>query len=256
MSSESGIDTSSPGHTQVVLLRSAREDDPYEDAFRQAGFTVRCQPVLAFDQVNTAQLREKMVHPDHYAGLILTSPRAVEALEQVLGRLPERRASSWHHKSAFAVGPRTAETLQALGFSPKGQQSGSGRKLAAYINQHTFEAPLLFLCGSRRREELPALLKNGGTAYEELCVYKTRLRTDVDVTRPSVPEWLVFFSPSGVNALQRSGGEALHERVRIAAIGPTTASAAREAGWSVDAVADRPAPDALCQAVQTASRLT
>lgn len=256
MDSDSGsAGSSSAGRRQVVLLRSAREDDPYEEAFRQAGFAVRCQPVLAFEQVNAGQLREKLARPEHYAGLILTSPRAVDALEQALLRLPNRRAS-WQPKSTFAVGPRTAQTLRTLGFSPEGQESGSGRKLAAYINRETFGAPLLFLCGNRRREELPALLEHGGTAYEELCVYETRLRTDVDVATPSVPDWLVFFSPSGVKAIQRSGGEALLERVRIAAIGPTTADAVREAGWTVDAVARRPAPDALCQAVGAAEDRT
>ena len=245
------MDTS-PKRAHVMLLRSGREEDPYEAAFREAGYSVRCRPVLAFDQVDGPALAQRLNQAAQYAGLVVTSPRAVGALKEALSGGADERAA-WQGKSAFAVGPRTAEALEALGFAPQGQESGSAQELAALIVRHSFKEPLLFLCGNRRRDVLPNRLREAGIPFEEQRVYETRLRTDLDLTTPTVPDWLVFFSPSGIEAVRQAGAmqDAHHlAAVRLAAIGPTTARALREAGWAPDAVADRPAPDALVEAIR------
>ena len=239
------------GRSHVVLLRSARDDDPYEAAFREAGYSVCCQPVLAFAQVNEQALAQRLNRAAHYAGLVVTSPRAVGALEEALDA-KSGQGAAWQDKPAFAVGPRTAEALAALGFAPQGQESGSAQELAAFIARQTFKEPLLFLCGNRRRDVLPNRLREAGIPFEEQRVYETHLRTDLDLTTPAVPDWLVFFSPSGIKAVRQAGAmqDAQLAAVRLAAIGPTTAQALREAGWGAAAVAGRPATDALVEAIR------
>ena len=240
-----------PRRSHVVLLRSARDEDPYEAAFREAGYSVCCQPVLAFEQVNEQALVQRLSQAARYAGLVVTSPRAVAALEEALGS-SSGQGAAWQDKPAFAVGPRTAEALEALGFAPQGQESGSAQELAAFIARRSFEEPLLFLCGNRRRDVLPNRLREADIPLEEQCVYETRLRTDLDLTTPAVPDWLVFFSPSGIEAARQAGAmqDARLAAVRLAAIGPTTARALREAGWGAAAVAEQPAPDALVEAIR------
>ncbi|WP_243663896.1 uroporphyrinogen-III synthase, partial [Rhodothermus marinus] len=77
-------------------------------------------------------------------------------------------------------------------------------------------------------------------------------------TRPSVPElpaeapdWVVFFSPSGLEAARRL--PIAREQVRVAAIGPTTAAALQQEGWEVAAVARTPTPEGLLAALQEAT---
>lgn len=230
----------------VVLLRSAREDDPYETAFRNAGFSVSSVPVLRFEQVGQEALREDLSHPSRYAGLVLTSPRAADALDDALVWLPAQ-GGEWESKPAFAVGPRTAEVLRGLGFSPQGEETGSADALAALISRQSFDKPLLFLAGNRRRDTLPEQLRAAGIAFEERCVYETHLRTDLHFD--TMPDVFVFFSPSGVEAFEKAG-LSIGDEIRCAAIGPTTARALRQAGWPPDAIAEQPTPGALVDAVR------
>ncbi|NBB75309.1 MAG: uroporphyrinogen-III synthase [Bacteroidetes bacterium] len=232
----------------VVLLRSASgPDDAYVRAFEAAGFQARCVPVLTFRFPRQAALRDRLARPSRYAGLIATSPRAVRAIEQA--GPDEPFWAHWTSKPAYAVGPKTAAALRALGVAPQGEDTGRAAALASMIAKT--EKPYLFLCGNRRRDTLPAALQEAGTPYEELIVYETHPRAAIDLPDPDSGDWIVFFSPSGIEALAAASAEAV-PAYRVAAIGPTTAAALRDHGWPPEAVAEAPAPSSLVAALQAA----
>jgi uroporphyrinogen-III synthase len=145
------------------------------------------------------------------------------------------------------VGPKTADALRAQGFAPTGEETGGAAALASVIAKK--KRPYLFLSGNRRRDTLPNALRKAGTPYDELVVYETHLRSEIDLPDPEPGDWLVFFSPSGIKAVARQSSRGVAE-YRLATIGPTTASALREHDWSPEAVADTPSPDALVRAIQ------
>jgi len=237
------------GNRSVVLFRSRNEPDPYEEKLHEAGFACSSIPVLRFEFVHEEELRQALEHPRNYGGLIVTSPRAVEAMAQAMTWLPTENVS-WHARPVFAVGPSTASELRQIGFEPIGEESGSGAALAQTILHHQFEKPLLYLIGSRRRDELPTSLRENNIDFIELCVYRSIERANLELSSQSVPDWVVFFSPSGVEAVQRDGGWDLRD-IRVAAIGRTTADALRSTGVEVHAMASEPTPEAVAQAVAT-----
>lgn len=236
---------------RILLLRSGEESDAYEDALKSEGFDVRSLAVLAFDFVNDERFRDALVRPRNYDGLVFTSPRAVDALVEAMPWLPTENVL-WHNKPVFAVGRRTADTLRSLGFEPEGEDSGSAEKLADLICGRKFDRPLLFLCGNRRRDVFPARLREAGIQLEEICVYVSRYRSDIDWPVDRKPDWVVFFSPSGYEAVLQTQGVDLNGMC-IAAIGPTTAGALRAVGLEVVAVADDPSPAALSAAIRSAA---
>lgn len=245
---DSGIYSTSHGKQPLILFfRERTEHDPYDTLFREAGFRTYFQPVLSFEFINQEALIAALEHPGSYGGLILTSPRAVEAMASVLRWLPGEIAR-WHAKPVFVVGSRTASDLREIGFEPEGESSGSGDQLARYITTRKFEDPLLFLCGNRRRDELPDLLSTEQIPFEELCVYETRLNAPEDLSLPDIPDWVVFFSPSGVESIKQSRGVDW-KVVRKAAIGKTTSAAMEQNGWAVDVVAPEPSADALLREI-------
>lgn len=230
----------------IVLLRSAASPDPYVQAFAQAGWRADCRPVLRFAFPADEALRDRLRAADTYDGLVATSPRAVRALRRVFDDSGALH-TAWEGRRAYAVGPKTAERLRALSFEVRGEEAGDAASLVERLATDAPERPLLFLSGSRRRDTLPDGLEAAGIPFEEQVVYETHTRTDLDL--PEEPgAWLAFFSPSGLEAVQQADADALR-RFRCAAIGPTTATALREAGQTVDAVADTPTPEALVRAV-------
>lgn len=231
----------------VVLFRSGQQLDPYEAALRKVGFTSVFIPVLRFEFVNQRELRRALEHPRHYDGIVFPSPRSVEALTSAMSWLPTETVL-WHTKAIFAVGPSTSSALREIGFTPIGEEAGTAARLAELIVDHDFDKPLLYLCGNRRRDELPSRLRAYDVAFEEVCVYESHIRTDLDLASRPLPDWIVFFSPSGVEAVRSDAGCDLTS-VRVATIGSTTAEAARASGMNVDAVADKPTPDSLSRAI-------
>ena len=231
----------------VLLLRSAREPDPYVAALEEAGFTARCVPVLTFEMANRGALAERLRRPAAYAGLVLTSPRAVLALDGL-------DLDAWQAVPTFVVGPATAEAAAQRGLSPVGEDAGHADALANHIVQRSLDRPLLFLCGDRRRDTLPDRLEAACVALEELVVYRTIGDAGAFVHAVEQrPDWVVFFSPSGVETADVLAGPSWN-RILKAAIGPTTAEALRDAGRTPAAVADAPTPEALADALLHAHR--
>ncbi|NND47337.1 MAG: uroporphyrinogen-III synthase, partial [Woeseiaceae bacterium] len=101
-----------------------------------------------------------------------------------------------------------------------------------------------------RRETLPQALADHDLALREVVVYHAEPRTD-PAPPADVPAWVVFFSPRGV-ALATEHLALPWDRLRKAAIGPSTAEALRAHGWTPDAVAVAPTPAALVDALTTA----
>ena len=232
----------------VYLFRTPAEPDPYKQALEAAGFRCRSVPVLDFEFTGQRALREVLAHPDRYGGLLLTSPRAVEAFAEALRWLPNQSAA-WTAKPVFAVGPRTSEALRQLGFQPQGEEAGNAEALADVLEQSAagLDGRLLFLCGDRRRDTLPERLQNAEIAFEECIVYRTLPQTHLELPDEE-PDWMIFFSPSGVEAMERTS-EMRRWKAWIAAIGPTTATALQQAGRAVDVIAPAPSPEALVQAL-------
>jgi len=236
----------------VILLRSADDEAPdrYRAACRAAGLRAVCEPVLAFTFPRQAPLRDRLAAPDLCAGLIVTSPRAATALGRVFSG-HKALADEWTERPAYAVGPKTAARLRALGLRARGADTGTAEALAARIIEDDPDAPLLFLSGNRRRETLPKALRAAGVPFDELVVYETHARTDLDVPVSEKTSWLVFFSPSGLQAVTRAEDVDVQAH-RLAAIGPTTAEALESEGHVVEAVADEPSPDGLVAALRKA----
>ncbi|HEX7070400.1 MAG TPA: uroporphyrinogen-III synthase [Rhodothermales bacterium] len=231
---------------EIVLFREPRANDPYERAFAEAGFSVRFVPVLRFDPINADALSKALASPESYAGIVVTSERAARCVVE------SGVSGLWAGKPVYSVGPRTAEVLTEGGFEVEHPRAGTGSDLARIvIERHAGELPLLFPCGTRRRDELPALLKDAGIPLEELAVYETTPEEVIGVKDQPEPAWTVFFSPSGVETV----GASIRRYwpvARRAAIGPTTAAALDESGMPAHAVATSPDPASLVEAVRSA----
>ena len=171
-----------------------------------------------------------------------------------------------------------------------GENTGTGKALADLIleDHHTQTSiedtdgkhsvtRMVFLTGEKHRDVIPEKLKAAGVELREVVVYKTGLRPALvqdllkslnDVReRDAKYHWVVLFSASPANevlqcigALDESTGEVKNDwfedakrRTRVAAIGPTTAEAMRcEHGFVVDAVAKKPSPEGMRDAIEKA----
>jgi len=100
----------------------------------------------------------------------------------------------------------------------------NGKDLAVRIlNDDSRDDKVLFCCGDRRRDEVPAMLAAAGIDIKEVVVYKTVLKP-VAVSQDY--EGYIFFSPSGVESFFDCND--MKQDATVFAIGETTAACLRE----------------------------
>lgn len=260
-----------PAPIPIILLKTkSSPSDPYSNYISSHQFPCGTPaapifvPVLKHQHVNLPRLTELITTdsissepntPAAFSGLIITSQRAVEALQAVLSSLPTppRLLTA---SLVYVVGPATSAAVVALGFPAQnvlGKECGNGSVLAAFIaDHHASPQPLLFLNSEKRGDVIPGILAGRGVGLEELAVYETVVAdgfgkefTEVMERTNGGERWVVVFSPTGADValevLGRWGGDTF-----CASIGPTTEGyLVEKLGVRPDVVAGKPSPEGL-----------
>ncbi|PBK80575.1 tetrapyrrole biosynthesis, uroporphyrinogen III synthase [Armillaria gallica] len=244
---------------KVLLLReptpsSDSDQDRYEAAFAAAKYTPFSIPVLETVLTNITELASVTKQSD-FDGVIVTSARSCEAWDKANGT--ERDEFPF-----YVVGKATASTLRSSmpNADIRGESSGTAEQLANFILAEPPRPPtkLLYLTGDKNRDTLPNILGGAGVSLHSLKVYETQgsstfslqLKEIVPV-RPTVPWWIVFFAPSAAEFVLPFLREQFDlDTVKVAVIGPTTATFLREIlGLRVDAIPTKPSAEELLRAI-------
>ena len=180
--------------------------------------------------------------PQVDAAVAWTSRRAAEALLALL--TPARRAGL-SHSPLFAVGAESAAPVANEGFRVEYvPEHPDAARLAEKIVHESKEAGfrrVAFLHGDRALPDLPRALREAGIIVEPFELYRIRfLPSDVAPVERALDQGrqilAVFFSPSGVEALERLLTSGTVERFRAEAWtmphGATTARALRDRGYA------------------------
>ena len=179
-----------------------------------------------------------------YEAVAFTSPRAAAAFMDRAGPAPRRLPPLW------AGGRGTAAVLAAratgVRAAPEDEvgRLGAAAALAAAMLGAGVRGRVLFPCGEVRRDELPTRLRQEGIEVDEVVCYRSAVAEETEareaVRRAGI---LVVASPVVAELLARVSAPT--PRPPLLAVGPTTAAAARAAGWTPAAVAARPDVEAL-----------
>ncbi len=121
----------------------------------------------------------------------------------------------------FCVGDKTKLEIEKNGYSVVASANSSKELAYKIVNEYS-EKQFLYLCGSKRREELPEILKSENIAIQELKVYTTTLNPK-KFNRNF--DGVLFFSPSGVQSYYQKND--LNSSIAFC-IGETTAAEAKK----------------------------
>ena len=239
--------------TSILITRPRSQADDFAEKLRSAGFEAIYFPVIEIrpieDNVELDRALEKL---SCYEWVVFTSVNAVDVVAR-------RMLSPTKQSPRFAaVGPKTAEALQARGITPD------------FVPDEYIPEAILPRLGDLRgkwvllpraeiaRKVLPDAIVNAGGIAHEIAVYKTlpalpdveglaALRSGVDVvtfTSPStVQNFIAIAKQHGLDPFN------LPNNPRFACIGPITEQAAREEGFDNLIVAIEYTTDGLIQAI-------
>jgi uroporphyrinogen-III synthase len=232
---------------RVLVTRAARDARVLCHALSVAGYSPVRVPLLErvweVESLATALLEVGPVDI-----LVVTSATTAE----VLGAA---RPCGWEDTLIAAVGPRTAARMESLGFHVDCTPAyPTARHLVAELGDLTGKRVLYPRSNLAAESTLSALSAAGAEVFG-LTAYRNqapaRFRDDLKAVLPIAATTLM--SASAAQRLADVVQPGLVGQVgRVAAIGPTTAAAARNAGLRVHAVAETPSVKGIIEAVERA----
>lgn len=239
---------------QILITRPRAQSESFGEALKAAGFEPIYFPVIEIRPIEeNAALARAFDQLHCYAWVVFTSVNAVDVVFNKFAHFGNVTGVNF-----AAIGPKTAEALQARGITPD------------FVPEEYVAEAILPGLGNLKnkwvllpraeiaRQALPkAIVEAGGIAHE-IAVYKTlpaQIGSEGLAGLKSGVDWITFTSPSTV----RNFVEIVHKQKmdpfhlagnpKIACIGPITESAAKEEGFRVDLVAEKYTTEGLVNAL-------
>ena len=234
----------------VLVTRPGPAGERISVALRALGCDVILAPaieVILADAAAAAKMRDRA---DACQALLITSPRALEGLR--------RGVEAWGGPPAWAVGERSARGVRELGHELIGTGSAGLAALIERILAADHPPKSLFWPrGNLADPDSVAPLKAAGIRVDDAIAYRTQGRYRAGGAPSSEllskVDAAIVGSPSAVDeldyALSDSKGLRRSEPA-LAAIGESTAAAARARGFARVSVAELPGNEGLMKALR------
>lgn len=144
----------------------------------------------AYDAINIEYLTPEI--DPAFKNIIFTSQNSVMAFLNIVG--PQNLKNNFF--AAFCVGEKTKSVLEKNGINVM-ETTHYGTELAKILVNKYSNEPFLFLCGDKRRHEIPSYLTRHEVVFKEQTVYKN---TPNPRTFATDCNGILFFSPSGIKS--------------------------------------------------------
>lgn len=245
----------------VLVTRPSRQAGDLSKRLRALGAEVVEVPTIRIqDPPDDGPLRTAARSLASYDWIVVTSVNGVRRLREAVEEVGASPRDADPCRVA-AIGPATAREARSVGFPPAVVPD-------RYRAEDLLDAVLAAAGGSlagRRvllpraaeaRDVLPAGLRAAGAEVDEVAAYVTvpaeERGSDLrDLLAGPGVDWITFTASSTVRSFRAlAGGEM--GGARIAAIGPITATTARELGMAVDVVASEHTIPGLVRALEQA----
>jgi uroporphyrinogen-III synthase len=243
---------------RIIVTRAPEQSADLARKLEELGAEVLLLPMVRFTQPpQTSELDQSIRALHEFDWLVFTSGNAVRFF---LARC--RELERWPQPSLriAVVGPATQDALETEGLRPAiAPREFRGAALAAEIEAEVAGRRILLPRSDQAADELPRLLRAAGALVTDVVAYSTAPPDSaggpvLEALRRGQADALTFFSPSAFRHFADSfGREALlrlSSRVALAAVGPVTAAAMREAGLPVAVEASQATAAALVAALE------
>jgi uroporphyrinogen III methyltransferase/synthase len=245
---------------RIVVTRSPEQSALLAQMLEELGAEVLLLPMVRF----TDPLPEQLEALDRAIGemaefdwLLFTSGNAVRfflARCRLLGVWPPQVLR------VAVVGPATRDALESEGLQAAiAPHEFRAQALAAEISSEVVGRRILVPRSDQAGDELPQFLREAGAMVTDVVAYSNAPPEDLggpafDALMRGEADAVTFFSPSAFrHFISLFGAEAWRElsaRVVVAAVGPVTAEAIRQAGFSVTVEAPQATSGSLAAALE------
>lgn len=232
----------------VTQAKPADEDSPYYVLAKKYKLKVDFRPFIEVQGVSLKDFRKQKINILDHTAVIFTSKNAVDNFFRISQEL---RLDIPIEMKYFCVTESTANYLQKY-IQIRKRKVFVGQKTAMDLvdqfKKHKEEI-YLFPCSDIRTGDLPEFLRKNNYKFTEATFYNT-VPSDLSDLKNIYYDVICFFSPSGIESLFHNFPDFQQNNTRIAAFGPTTAKAVKDANLILDIQAPLPNAPSMTGALE------
>ena len=232
----------------VSQPRPKDENSPYFKLAEKFNIKVDFRQFIEVQSVPVNEFRKQKIDILKHTAIIFTSRNAVDNFFRICKELKIEMPAEMKY---FCISEQTAYYLQKYIVIRKrkiftGYRTAS--ELIEILKKHKNEK-YLFPCSDIRKDDIPSFLEENNYQFTEAVMYRT-VASDLSDLEDVYYDIIAFFSPSGINSLFINFPDFKQNKTRIAAFGPTTAKAVKDAGLILDIEAPLPNAPSMTGALE------
>ncbi|MBW3546011.1 MAG: uroporphyrinogen-III synthase [Bacteroidetes bacterium] len=234
-----------------ILVSQPKPSDsksPYYQLAEKYKLKVDFRPFIQIEPADIKDFRKQKIDILAHTAVIFTSRNAVDHFFRLA---QESKVEIPADMKYFCISEQTSNYLQKYIVVRKRKVFTGYRTagdLIEILKKHKNEK-YIFPCSDIRKEDIPQFLEDNKIAYTEAIIYRT-VASDLSDLADVNYDIIAFFSPSGINSLYVNFPDFQQKDTRIAAFGPTTAKAVRDAGLHLDIEAPQPNAPSMTGALE------
>jgi len=234
---------------KILVSQPAPETDksPYFDLAEKHNLKIDFRPFIKVEPIDAKEFRKDRINILDYSAVLFTSRTSVDHYFRIC---EEMRLTVPDTMKYFCVSEATAFYLQKyIVYRKRKIFFGKSKfdELMEILDKHQDEKFLVPL-SDMHKPEIPKGLDKLKLDYKIALLYRTVANDMSDLVDVNY-DILVFFSPSGIKSLFENFPEFEQNDIKIAAFGPTTAKAVKDAKLRLDIQAPLPEAPSMTMAL-------
>ena len=234
----------------ILVTQAAPTDakSPYFDIEKKYNIKVDFRSFIEVKGVAYKEFRKQKINILEHTAIIFTSRNAIDHFFRIC---KEAKIETPSDMKYFCITEQTANYLQKYIVIRKRKVftgTKSALDLLEVIKKHKSEN-FLFPCSNKRQKDLPDYMGTNDFKITEAVMYET-VSSDLSDLENVFYDVLAFYSPSGITSLMENFPGFKQNNTRIAAFGPTTAQAVKDANLILDIQAPMPNAPSMTGALE------
>jgi uroporphyrinogen-III synthase len=224
------------------------QNSPYQKLAEKYDLKIDFRQFIEIDPVDAKEFRKQKVNILDHTAVIFTSRNAVDHFFRLAA---ENKVEIPTDMKYFCISEQTANYLQKYIVIRKRKiftGERTAQDLLEVMKKHKKEK-FIFPCSDIRKDDIPDFMEKNGYDFSEVIIYRT-VASDLSDLSDIFYDIIAFFSPSGIKSLFDNFPDFKQNKTRIAAFGPTTAKAVRDAGLILDIQAPLPNAPSMTGALE------
>ena len=233
----------------VSQPKPSSEKSPYFDIAARYGVEVVFRPFIKVEGLSAREFRQQKINISDFTAIIFTARTAIDHFFRLC---EEMRVSIPDTMKYFCTTESIALYLQKYIVYRKRKifhgNTGKLDDLIPSLSKHNKENYLYIVSDVHKETVNAEMLDKAKIHYTKAVMYRT-VSNDFTPEEAFDYDMLLFFSPAGIDSLLKNFPDFNQGDIRIAAFGPATVKAVKDAGLRLDIEAPTPKAPSMTSAL-------